>query len=208
MSEIHHHQDGAIEDTVRIEAFSDGVFAIITTLLILDLHVPVMEILTTQNFLTALQAMVPQFIAFTFSFLTLAIFWVNHHHFFHGVEKTDWKLLWYNNLLLFCLALIPFATAFIGRYYTSVVPVAVYSLVMMASASAMMLMIRYVFFHSQLMFQRFPESYKHSEFRRGMWGVYLYAGAVAGSFISVYITLLILVVTPILFVVPRLFSEE
>ncbi len=204
----HSHEDNIVEATNRVEAFSDGVYAVLLTLLILDLRVPVVAIMNSREFVAALMHVWPTFVAFTFSFFTIAIFWVNHHHFFHNIERTDWKLLWYNNVHLFFIALIPFATAFIGKYYTSVVPVALYAIVLMFGGLSMMLMIRYVLFHSNLLYSGFSESKKKSEFKRGMIGVYLYVVAAAAAFVQVYIAIAILVATPILFVVPGLLSGE
>ncbi len=208
MPEIHRHLDNTIEDTVRIEAFSDGVFAIIVTILILSLRVPVLTVTTSANFLDSLRDLLPEFIAFALSFFTIAIFWVNHHHFFHNVQRTDWKLLWYNNFHLFWMAVIPFTTEFVGKYYASVVPVALYAIVMMIGALSIMMMIRYVFFKSTLMYPGFSETEKRKEFKRGMTGVYLYLFATIATFFYIYLALAILIITPILFVVPRLLSNE
>src|SRR2546425_782379 len=101
-----------VMSTQRIEAFSDGVFAIIVTLLVLDLKVPDLpQQITNQETLQALFNLAPQFISFVLSFFILCIFWVNHHQFFHTIKTADRKLLWLNNLLLFWLCFIPFPTA-------------------------------------------------------------------------------------------------
>lgn len=204
----YNRKDNAVENTIRIEAFSDGVYAIVATLLVLELRVPMLQTLTTQNFLHALRDILPECTAFVFSFFVVTIYWVNHHYFFQCVRKTDWRLLWYNNLHLFWMATIPFTTAFIGRYHTSPVPVALYAADMAMAALSIMLMIRYVFFKSDLMYQGFSEERKKSEFKRGMMGVYLYFAAVAGALIHVYLALLIFIITPFLFVVPRLLSNN
>ncbi len=204
----HNHIGNAVEDTVRVETFSDGIYAIVATLLILGLRVPVLETATTANFLAAIKDLLPELTAFIFSFFVVAIFWVNHHHFFHNVQKTDWRLLWYNNFHLFWIATIPFTTALIGRYHTSSVPVAIYAIDMAMAALSIMLMIRYVFFKSNLMYPGFSELRKGSEFKRGMMGVYLYLAATVAAFIHVYIALAIFIITPFLFVVPRLLSNE
>ncbi len=206
MPDTHHYTKSLIEDTVRLEAFSDGVFAIVATLLVLELRVPALEIVSTRIFFHALVELIPEFLAFFFSFFVIAIYWVNHHHFFQSVKQSDWKLLWYNNFFLFWLTTVPFTTAFIGRYYQSVVPVALYALDMAMCALSIMLMIRYVFFRSRLMHPGFLESQKKTEYRRGMWGVYLYLGAAALALVYVYFALAILIAVPILYVVPRLLS--
>lgn len=204
----HTHTDNTIEGTVRVEAFSDGVFAIVATLLVLELRVPILEAATTSDFLRALHELAPELVAFFFSFFIIAIYWVNHHHFFHNLERADWKLLWYNNFFLFWMTTIPFVTAFIGRYYESLVPVALYAADMTMCALSIMLMIRYVFFKSNLLRPGLSHAKRKAEYRRGMWGVYLYLGAMIAAFIHVYLAIGVLIVIPILFVVPRLLSSE
>jgi uncharacterized membrane protein len=95
----------SIEGTSRVEAFSDGVIAIIMTLLIFELHVPTIADFSLAGGFAALLTIALKFISFAVSFITIAIFWVNHHHFFTRITHTDWKLLWYNNLFLFWLGL-------------------------------------------------------------------------------------------------------
>src|SRR5689334_928439 len=107
-----------VSSTSRLEAYSDGVIAIIVTILVLELHVPELHGTSVQDVLMALYDILPKLLSFAFSFLTVSVFWVNHHHFFHEIEKSDGRLLWYNNALLFWLALVPFTTAFLGEHPT------------------------------------------------------------------------------------------
>jgi uncharacterized membrane protein len=95
-----------LPSTTRLEAFSDAVFAIITTLLILEIRVPHLSEITPVAVLLALKPVIPKFISFTVTFFTIAIFWVNHHHFFNHISHIDWKLLWMNILFLFPLSLV------------------------------------------------------------------------------------------------------
>ena len=92
-------RDQRIEGTVRVEAFSDGVMAIVITLLIFEVHVPALTDFSQRAVLKALLSIAPKAISFAISFFTVAIFWVNHHHIFSMVTHTNWKLLWYNNML-------------------------------------------------------------------------------------------------------------
>jgi len=117
-----------LPSTTRLEAFSDAVFAIITTLLILEIRVPHLSEITPVAVLLALKPVLPKFISFTVTFFTIAIFWVNHHHFFNHIRHIDWKLLWMNVLFLFSLCILPFMTAFIGDYSDSGMVVAIYSI--------------------------------------------------------------------------------
>ncbi|MBK9210060.1 MAG: DUF1211 domain-containing protein [Anaerolineales bacterium] len=85
----------------RLEAFSDGMFAIILTILVLELKVPELENSTFAVFLEGMKILAPKFISFLFSFFIIAIFWVNHHHILHKVHKVDSIFLWLNVALLF-----------------------------------------------------------------------------------------------------------
>lgn len=98
--------------TSRIEAFSDGVIAIILTIMVFDLKLH--EIPTDKTVWNELTLLVPKFVSYAISFLMLAIMWVNHHQLFHQIKYTDRKLLWYSIHLLFWMSLIPFGTNFIG----------------------------------------------------------------------------------------------
>ena len=208
MADAHNHTNDAVEDTARVQAFSDGVFSIVATLLVLELKVPIVEVASASNLLHGLGELTPEFLAFFFSFFIIAIYWVNHHHFFHSVARADWKLLWYNNFHLFCMATIPFTTAFIGKYYHSVVAVSLYAADMALCALSIMLMIRYVFFKSDLMHPGYSHAKKKAEFQRGMVGVYVYLAATLAAFVHVYIALAMFIILPIFFVIPRLLSAE
>lgn len=112
----------------RLEAFSDGVIAIIITIMVLELRPP------HEVSLKGLQTLIPTFVSYAGSFLYVAIYWGNHHHLFHTVKNINSKIIWANFSLLFCLSLIPFATAFISEHYAQTIPVVLYSIVLLASA--------------------------------------------------------------------------
>lgn len=104
----------------RLEAFSDGVLAIIITIMILELKVP------EGNDWHSLKPLIPKFLAYIFSFLYVGIYWNNHHHLFQAVKKVNGKILWANLHLLFWLSLMPFATEWIGETHFAKNPVATY----------------------------------------------------------------------------------
>lgn len=109
----------------RLEAFSDGVFAILITIMVLELHAP------EGNTFEALKPLLPKFISYILSFTYVAIYWNNHHHLFQVVEHINGKVLWYNIFLLFCLSLVPFVTAWMGENHFASSPVAVYGFVLL-----------------------------------------------------------------------------
>jgi uncharacterized membrane protein len=107
--------------TARLEAFSDGVIAIIVTIMVLELRSP------AQPTWPALLKVAPIFISYGLSFLVVAIMWVNHHHLIHAVHEVTARLLWSNLNLLFWMSLIPFVTDFLGKNYRQAMAVSLYS---------------------------------------------------------------------------------
>ena len=105
----------------RLEAFSDGVFAIIITIMVLELRPP------HGTDLASLLSVWPIFLSYLLSFLMLAIYWVNHHGLFQIAHHVDTVVLWTNNGLLFCLSLVPFSTAYMGENNFAPFPTAVYA---------------------------------------------------------------------------------
>lgn len=114
----------------RLEAFSDGVLAIIITIMVLELKVP------HGDELSALKPVAPVFLSYVLSFINIAIYWNNHHHMMHAVQKVTGTVLWYNIHLLFWLSLFPFATAWMGENHFSTWPVALYGFVSLMSGVA------------------------------------------------------------------------
>ena len=120
----------------RLEAFSDGVFAIIITIMVLELKIP-----HTDN-INDLRPLIPVFISYVLSFVYVGIYWNNHHHLFHVVERVDGKLLWANLHLLFWLSLFPFATGWMGENHFSTWPVALYGVVLLMAGISYFIMAR------------------------------------------------------------------
>ena len=114
----------------RLEAFSDGVLAIIITIMVLELKVPHGETMA------ALTPLVPVFLSYVLSFVYVGIYWNNHHHMLSTVEHVSGAILWANLALLFCLSLFPFSTAWMGENHFSPLPTAVYGVVLLSAAIA------------------------------------------------------------------------
>jgi uncharacterized membrane protein len=114
----------------RLEAFSDGVIAILITIMVLEFKVP------QGPDLPALRSMLPVFLSYVLSFVFLGIYWNNHHHMLHAAEKVDGRILWANLHLLFWLSLIPIGTEWIGNYPFARLPTAVYGGILLCAALA------------------------------------------------------------------------
>jgi uncharacterized membrane protein len=190
--------------TQRIELFSDGVLAILLTLLILEIQVPFLADTSTPTVIDGILRTMPHLFSFAFSFFTLAVFWVNHHNFFSILNKTDWVLLWHNMHLLFWLALVPFSTAFLGEYPDVALVGAMYALNLALAAGAFSLMARHALFHGCFTTGDISEKDRRAFIRTSMVGSGLYCLAAILAFGSVWITWVLVLVIPMYYVVPRL----
>ena len=120
----------------RLEAFSDGVLAIIITIMVLELKVP------HATSLDALVPLVPVFLSYVLSFVFVGIYWNNHHHMLHATHAVSGRILWANLHLLFWLSLFPFTTAWMGENHGAPTPGAVYGLVLLLTALSYLLLQR------------------------------------------------------------------
>ena len=127
----------------RLEAFSDGVIAIIITIMVLELRPP------HEASFEALRPVLPAFLSYVLSFIYLGIYWNNHHHMMQAVRRIGGGVLWANMHLLFWLSLIPFGTAWIGESHIASVPVAAYGVVLLCAASAYFLLTRALLRHHE-----------------------------------------------------------
>jgi len=114
----------------RLEAFSDGVIAIIITIMVLELRAP------QQASWTALVPLLPVFLSYVLSFVFLGIYWNNHHHLLQAIERVDGQVLWANMHLLFWLSFTPFVTAWMGENNFAAQPVALYGIILLLAAVA------------------------------------------------------------------------
>src|SRR3954468_7448052 len=114
----------------RLEAFSDGVLAIIITIMVLELQPP------HGTELSALRPLLPVFLSYILSFVYLGIYWNNHHHMLHMTHRVTGAILWANLHLLFWLSLVPFATAWMGHSHVAPLPTATYGFVLMMAGAA------------------------------------------------------------------------
>jgi uncharacterized membrane protein len=120
----------------RLEAFSDGVIAILITIMVLELHAP------EGTDISDLVPLAPVFVSYVLSFIVLGIYWNNHHHLFQAAKVIDGRVLWANLHLLFWLSLFPFGTAWMGEHGFARIPTAVYGAILLAAAIAFSILVR------------------------------------------------------------------
>ncbi len=177
----------------RMETFSDGVIAIIMTVMVLSLHIP-----DGAN-LSALQPLLPIFLSYVLSFVNLGIYWNNHHHLLQAVEHVNGRVLWANLHLLFWLSLLPFATAWMGENSFSRWPVMIYGLDLFLAAVAYNLLVR------ALLSLHGPNSMLAtalgSDFK-GRVSIGLYALAIPLNLVSAWIACAIYVLVAALWLIP------
>src|SRR5258706_4958106 len=123
----------------RLEAFSDGVIAIIITIMVLELRPP------SESTLAALSPLLPKFLGYVLSFIYLGIYWNNHHHLLQATKQVNGRTLWANLHLLFWLSLIPFVTAWIGETALAALPLSIYGMVLWFAGFAFYLLVHNLF---------------------------------------------------------------
>ena len=160
--------------TTRLEAFSDGVVAILITIMVLELRPP------HDASLEALRTVLPTFFSYVLSFVFLAIYWNNHHHMLQLTARVTGGILWANIHLLFWLSLVPFVTAWLGQNHTAAVPTALYGIVLVLAAFAYTLLQRTIIAsqgrHSKLAAAIGPD-------RKGKLSLALYLSAIPLAFV-------------------------
>jgi uncharacterized membrane protein len=184
----------------RIEAFSDGVIAIIVTIMVLDLHVP------RDASVASLRADAPLFLTYALSFVVVAIMWVNHRQFLAVARHADPQLLWANNALLFWMSLIPFATRYLGDMHAAPLPVAVYGALMAMTCAAFYWLIWLLSRHNEQQRTR-VNHYKH-ELRKSLAAVVMYAVTIPLAFHSPRFAIAIFVIVPASYFAPKFTGDE
>jgi uncharacterized membrane protein len=186
----------------RVEAFSDGIFAIIITLLVLEIKVPHIEDHnSTGALITSLLKLFPKFISWIISFFTVAVIWVNHHKLFKQFRQLDHGIFWWNALLLLWTSFIPFPTAVMGDYPGNITSVVLYGSVMALMAMSFTLMRWYVLRNPDLLEGTTDiRSFRKGTFLSLMFGPLLYLAGIALSLIHPYASFAIFLAIPVYFI--------
>ncbi len=177
----------------RLEAFSDGVIAIIITIMVLEMKVPHGVDLAT------LGPLIPVFLSYVLSFIFLGIYWSNHHHLLHTVQRVNGRILWANLHLLFWLSLIPFVTGWMGENQFAALPVAFYGAVLLLAAIAYFILTRVLIsYHSRdsALAKALGKDFK------GKVSVLFYAVAIPLSFVKSWLACALYVLVVAMWLIP------
>ena len=177
----------------RLEAFSDGVIAIIITIMVLELKVP------HEADFKALIPLWPILMSYVLSFIYVGIYWNNHHHMLHAVEEVSGSILWANLHLLFWLSLIPFVTAWMGENHFETAPTVAYGIVLFMCALAYSLLVRKLIQHHDKN-ARLAEAI--GDDRKGKISIVLYLVGVAASWFAAWLGFLVYVGVAIMWLIP------
>jgi uncharacterized membrane protein len=179
----------------RLEAFSDGVIAIIITIMVLELKIP-----HGMNWEKDLEPLVPAFISYFASFLMLGIYWGNHHHLLHTIKDVNSSIMWANLHLLFWLSLMPFATGWMGENHFDKLTVAAYALLSDLCGFAyyiLMLVIKKTNQHNPVL-----TDVMQKQSRKGMLSFIPYTLAIPAAYINVSISGILIVIVAIVWLIP------
>lgn len=177
----------------RLEAFSDGVIAIIITIMVLELKVP------HDTTLAALGQLVPVFLSYVLSFIYVGIYWNNHHHLLKACRHVNGRIMWANLHLLFWLSLVPFATGWVGNNHVAALPLAAYGVVLMMAAIA------YFILQKLIVASQGPGSKLAGAIGKDFKGKFsfaMYAVAVGSAFFQPWISVAIYVILALMWMVP------
>ncbi len=177
----------------RLEAFSDGVIAIIITIMVLDLRIP------HGTDAAALAPVAPVLFNYALSFVFVGIYWNNHHHLFHAVHEVSGAIMWANLHLLFWLSLIPFVTGWMGENNFATLPTAVYGVVMMLSAIA------YTILQLAIIRSQGTQSLLAGAIgrdRKGKFSMVAYVAAIGLAFVSSWVSIAIYVLVALIWLIP------
>jgi len=177
----------------RLEAFSDGVIAVIITIMVLELKVP------HGTDLAALLPVLPVFLSYVLSFVNIGIYWNNHHHMLHAVQHINGRALWANLHLLFWLSLVPFVTDWVNENHFAAVPVALYGVVLlMAGVSYYMLERILIGRHAK----DSPLARAVGKDYKGLASLAIYAVAIVLTFVNVWVACGLYVFVAIMWFIP------
>lgn len=204
--------EGGVLTTQRLEAFSDSVFAIVITLLFLDLRAPeIPHDSSWQELLTEIYKLAPKFLSIIVSFTFVAIFWVAHHQFFHTLKKTTRGLLWLNLVFLFLVCFVPFPAAIMAEYPNNKTAVVFFGLAVLLTSVLLVALRWYAWIKHKEISGVTNDEAVYKAFRRGCLIVLSYTAGIIVSFFFPMIAIVMYLITPVALLIPvsiRVEGEE
>lgn len=186
----------------RIEAFSDGVFAIVVTLLVLELKVPSLHDHGSVSELgDQLLELLPKFLSWLISFIIICKFWLNHHHVLGLARHANYGLVWLNSIFLMCQSFVPFPTAMLGEYATNPLAVSLFGAVM--AINTLLFMALHAYILRNLIKPEFADTQDPHAVRKAFVGPLSYLLGVAAAWVSVHAAFVIYLLTPLFYITPR-----
>jgi uncharacterized membrane protein len=190
----------------RVETFSDAVFAIILTLLVLELRVPdIASHSSLVQYAAAMAPLIPKFISFVLSFAIISIHWVSHHHFFRHLRDAPLGLVWLNNLFLLWICFMPFPTAMLGDHPTDQFPSLLYGVNQLLAALTFFAFRSYAS-HNKLFVDN--ESAKAMGPRHSIPAITIFTLSISFAFVNVYLSLTCFLLVPLLYFVPNMIRSK
>jgi uncharacterized membrane protein len=186
--------------TARLQAFSDGVFAVAITLLVLNLQVP--QITSVSELVPRLGELWPKLLSYTLSFVLVGIYWVAHHNTFHYIQRSDRNLLWLNILLLMCIVFLPFPTALLGQYPEQRVSIIIYAGTLVITGLVLQLLWWYATSGRRLVDSNIDPRLVQWATRRNLTAPLLYLLAIGISVFSVPSSLVLFILVPLYYILP------
>ena len=184
--------------TGRITAFSDGVFSIAITLLVLNLHVPTVP----GKLLDQLRTQWPSLLSYLLSFVIVGIYWVAHHNMFHYIKRSDRPFLWINILLLMCVAFIPFPAGLLGQYSGQRISLITYASSLILTNLMLSLLWWYATSNHRLVDQDIDPHFVRTVNRRNMTSPVVYLVSIGLSFLSPLASLIVFFLFPLYYIIP------
>ncbi|KTC88935.1 TMEM175 family protein [Fluoribacter dumoffii] len=179
--------------TTRLEAFSDGVLAIIITIMVLEIKIP------HGNTFSSLSPLIPIFSSYVLSFIYIGIYWNNHHHLFTVTKSISGKVLWANLNLLFWISLFPFATGWMGENHFTATPTSFYGIVLLMASISYSILVHTLISHEgkeSLVAQAIGNDFK------GTSSILLYAFAIPLAYVYVWVAQILYVIVAIVWIIP------
>jgi uncharacterized membrane protein len=200
MSEASENRPVTGLSTNRLEAFSDGVFAVAITLLVLNLQVP--QIDTISELVPKLGALWPKLLSYALSFVLVGIYWVAHHNTFHYIKRSDRNLLWLNILLLMCIVFLPFPTALLGQYPEQQVSIIIYAGTLVITGLVLQTLWWYATSGCRLVDRNIDPRLVQRATRRNLTAPLVYLLAIGISVFSVPASLVLFLLVPVYYILP------